>query len=66
MLPPIPKPYYLPIIKNIDLIKTNKNFVENKDLIKNNDSIYKDYHENKYILPLIVGGSIGIIIYFVN
>ena len=66
LLSPIPKPDDLPIIKNINLIKNNKNFIENKDLIKNNDSIYKDYHENKYILPLIVGGSIGLILYLIK
>ena len=66
LLSPIPKPDDLPIIKNIDLIKNNKNFIENKDLIKNNDSIYINYHENKYILPLIVGGSKGLIIYFIK
>ena len=69
LLSPIPKPDDLPvsnIIRNNDLINTYKNFIENKDIIKNNDSIYKDYHENKNKPPLIVGGSIGLIIYFIK
>ena len=32
LLSPIPKPDDLPIIKNIDLIKNNKNFIENKKI----------------------------------
>ena len=63
LLPPIPKPDHL-LVTNI---------IKSKKLIKNNDidttredSIYKGYHENKYILPLIVGGSIGLIIYFIK
>ena len=63
LLPPIPKPD--------DLLATN--IIKNNNVIKNNDivttgedSIYKSYHENKYISSLIVGGRIGLIIYFIK
>ena len=66
LLPPILKPDDLPIIKNNEFIKNNILINNNKNLIKNSDSIYKYYRENKYILPLIVGGSIRLIIYFIQ
>ena len=67
LAPPIIKSDDLPvsnILKNNDLITNNISiyynyFAQNKNLIENNDLIYKDCHENKYILPLIVGGSGG-------
>jgi hypothetical protein len=34
--------------------------------LKNPDTKYKDYYENKYILPFIVGGSIGLLVYFIK
>ena len=66
LLPLIPKPDDLSIIKNYDFIKPDILINNNKNLIENNDSIYKDYHETKYILPLIVCGSIRLIIYFIK
>ena len=65
LLLPISKPDDLPvsnIIKNHNLLKIY-DVVKANNLTKNNDSIYNDYQENKYILPLNVGGSIGLIIY---
>jgi hypothetical protein len=34
--------------------------------LKNPDTKYKDYYENKYILPFIIGGSIGLLVYFIK
>jgi hypothetical protein len=34
--------------------------------LKNPNTKYKDYYENKYILPFIVGGSIGLLVYFIK
>jgi hypothetical protein len=48
-----------PEINNV--INKNENNIINK-----NESIYKDYHETKYILPFIIGGSIGLLIYFIK
>ena len=63
LLPPTPKPDDLPVT---NIIKSN-NIIKNNDIVTTReDSIYKDYHENKYILPLIVGGSIELIIYFIK
>ena len=65
---PVPKPddlHVSNIIKNDNLIQNN-DLIKTNNLTKNNDSVCKDYHENKYILPLIVGGCIGLIIYFIK
>ena len=63
LLPPIPKPDDLPVT---NIIKNN-NITKNNDIVlTREDSIYKDYHENEYILPLIFGGSIGLIIYIIK
>ena len=63
VLPPIPKPANLPVTNNIK----NNNIIKTNDIVTTrDDSVFKDYHENKYILPLIVGGSIGLLIYFIK
>ena len=36
------------------------------NITKSNDIKYVDYHENKYVLPFIVGGVIGIAVYFIK
>jgi len=36
------------------------------NITKSNDIKYVDYHENKYVLPFIVGGVIGLVVYFIK
>ena len=63
LLPSIPKTDDLPIT----------NAIKNNIIIKNNDTVitkensnYKDYNENKYILPLIVDSCIRLIKYCIK
>ena len=57
----------------LDSIERYQKIIKNNNIIKNNDivttredSIYKIIMKIIYILPLIVGGSIGLIIYFIK
>ena len=64
LLPVMSKPEINIISNNIlDKIENNKS---DKNIINKKDTKYIDYNETKYLLPFIVGGSIGLVVYFIK
>jgi hypothetical protein len=60
LLPDMPKSDGVPT----ELVINNTN--NDNNIINKEDTKYVDYHDTKYILPFIIGGSIGLLVYFIK
>jgi hypothetical protein len=62
----------LPVMPKSDVVGLptelviNKHHTDNNIIVNKNDTKYVDYHDTKYILPFIIGGSIGLLVYFIK